>query len=176
MRFKEEDTKKRLRPIIQRLIYKLFCIFIAMLGTSFLYSQIPDEYELMRKYELPKSAIHIGKLSETDSLTTYQGKPFSGLAYELHPKGKISFVKSFRRGIQHGQMMVWYPDGAPQLHASYHAGSPHGRFLGWYANGAVLYNLVLNRGKLGADSILDNDDSRAQSETEIMEKEGTDND
>jgi antitoxin component YwqK of YwqJK toxin-antitoxin module len=72
--------------------------------------------------------------------------------------------------------MLWYPDGEPQLYTNYYQGAPHGRFVGWYTNGRVVYNIVLNRGKLGGDFLYDQEESRREAEVDNTEPEGTDND
>lgn len=152
------------------------CFFYAITGISSLNAQIPDDYEMMRNYSLPKNAIEYSALSLADSLMMHKGKAFSGLAFELYPSKNPYRVISYRNGYQHGPLLIWYADGAPQLYTNYRKGSPHGRFIGWYASGAVIYNIVLNKGTLGGDFQYEDDDSRVSTETEIIEVEGTDND
>ncbi|HPM04772.1 MAG TPA: hypothetical protein PL160_03550, partial [Candidatus Cloacimonas sp.] len=81
-----------------------------------------------------------------------------------------------KAGKKHGLLLVWYPDGTPQMSVNYREGILHGRFLGWYNNGSVIYDMTLNNGTYAGDSMLDNDDSRSSSETDDSEREGPDND
>ncbi|MDZ4120920.1 MAG: hypothetical protein U1C33_00770, partial [Candidatus Cloacimonadaceae bacterium] len=150
--------------------------FFMFFAPQLVFAQIPDDYELMKKYTLQKDAVEMKTLVDMDSLKVFGNKPFTGFAYERYPDQKLYQVVSYRRGLQHGPMMVWYPDGSPQLYTNYRMGSPHGRFVGWYTNGRVIYNLVLNQGKLGGDFLYEEDDSRMATETEVIEIEGTDND
>lgn len=141
-----------------------------------MFGQIVDDYELMRSYNLPQDALEMQKLVQVDSLMYHQKQPFTGTAYELYPTKKLYRVLNYRNGYQHGPLMLWYPEGEPQLFTNYYRGAPHGRFVGWYTNGRLIYNIVLNRGKLGGDFLYDEDESRRESEVETTEPEGTDND
>ncbi|HQO47009.1 MAG TPA: hypothetical protein PK617_02855, partial [Candidatus Cloacimonas sp.] len=73
-------------------------------------------------------------------------------------------------------MLMWYPDGSPQMSANYVNGYLQGRFLGWYNNGSVIYDLMINKGTYAGDNLMDEDESRASSEIDIGEREGPDND
>ncbi|MDD2331456.1 MAG: hypothetical protein PHI68_02255 [Candidatus Cloacimonetes bacterium] len=135
-----------------------------------------EDYEFLKRYTLPDTAIAFSALVQQEGEVYRDSELFSGLAYELYPQGKLYRVLSYRQGIQSGPMLFWYPDGNPQMSANYRNGAPHGRFLGWYNNGSVIYNLVLNQGRWGADTLSDSDMDRLQTEDEITEREGTDND
>ncbi len=169
--------KKILRDPIRIYIYLLLiCIFFATVGSPRLSAQILDDFDTMKSYKLSAEAVLIDELSVVDSLMYHKGKAFTGTAFESYPDGQLYRVITYRAGFQHGPFMLWYSDGEPQLFTNYYRGAPHGRFVGWYTNGRLIYNIVLNRGRLGGDFLYEDDDSRQQTETETIEPEGTDND
>ncbi len=151
-------------------------IFLLSLGSTAVFAQVVvDDYVAMKQYKLDKNAVPISDLAVVDSLYMFQGNVFTGTGYDRYSINQLKSVQTFKRGYIHGPYMIWYPDGAPQLFTNYIKGAPNGRFMGWYADGRVIYNLVLNQGKLAGDYLLDSDDSRQAAETDDTEKEGTDN-
>lgn len=155
----------------------LLLIFIFSPCVPQLYAQVKsEEYQALRNWQLPENAVPFAELIPEGELFTYQGVPFSGIAYNNYPDGKLLRAVSYQKGLQDGPMLLWYPDGAPQMSANYRKGVLHGRFLGWYVNGGMIYDMMINRGTYAGDSLADEDQSRAASEGEDSEREGPDND
>lgn len=150
----------------------LFFIFIST-AYAMNYS---DEYLYMQDWQLPEAAQDMAELSEIDDLL-YSGEiPFSGWAYEYGESFALICAISYKEGKKDGVGLFWYPDGKPMMNAQYRQGAPHGRFLGWYPDGKTIYDMILNNGRFASDLLLDDDQSRLQSEGEIYEQEGSDND
>lgn len=153
-----------------------FFIFIAIIGTSTAFAQSNrDEFRFLQSYAKPDTAVHSSQIVHQGDVYLRDGKPFTGLLYETFPGGKLSRVMALRDGAQHGPTYLWYPDGTPQMSANYSHGRINGRFLGWYANGGVIYDMVITGGGYAGDFIED-DGSRAPTDTVDTEREGTDND
>lgn len=157
--------------------FAIVCIVVLLsnVGTVLSAQNLIDEYSFMKEYKLPNNAIKMQEMALKDSLMFYQNKAFSGTAYELSGNRVITGVTTYKSGIKHGQMLLWYNDGSPQLFSSNHYGAPNGRFLGWYPDGRIIYNLVLNRGRLSMDYNF-TDLDRQEGEVEVLENEGKDND
>jgi len=154
----------------------LILTFSLMLMIIPIYGQTErDEFSYLKNYILPSNAVSIENLDEKE-IMEYNAEPFTGIAYESYKTGKLFRIVTYRKGIQHGPIMIWYPDGNPQMSANYKNGAPHGRFMGWYNNGKQIYNIFLNQGKLGADNLLDDDTDRLGSDEDVIEKEATEND
>ena len=167
-----------LRPARMSIRINLLFVFIFLLSltSTVLFAQnLEDDYSNMKHYKLDKNAIAKTELTVVDSLYMYKGKVFSGKAFEEYSNHHLKSVETFKLGYVHGPFMLWYPDGAPQLYTNYYKGAPNGRFMGWYSDGKVIYNLVLNQGKLGGDYLFDTEDTRQAEESDDTEKEGTDN-
>ncbi len=161
----------------QRQIAGILFIFIFILALTSAHAQNrSEEYISVKDWLLPDNAVSFSELNEGELITSAEGKPFSGVAYELYPNGRLLRAMELKDGKKHGLLQLWYPDGAPQMSVNYREGILHGRFLGWYNNGSVIYDMTLNNGTYAGDSILDNDDSRASSDTDDSEREGPDND
>lgn len=154
--------------------FLLLFIFSAALGILAGQSN-RDEFNLLKQYNLPESAIEFGRLEQTGETYYLDTKPFSGLAFEHYPNTRLLRVLSLKDGLQHGPMYLWYPDGTPQMSANYRAGRLFGRFLGWYANGGIIYDMVINNGGYAGDYIED-DGARSSEESADSEGETTDND
>lgn len=160
-----------------RSIAGILFVFVFSLALASVYAQNrSEEYAGVKDWLLPDTAVAFSELQEGELVITTEGKPFSGVAYERYPNGRLLRAMELKAGKKHGLLLVWYPDGTPQMSVNYREGILHGRFLGWYNNGSVIYDMTLNNGTYAGDSMLDNDDSRSSSETDDSEREGPDND
>ncbi len=160
-----------------RMIAGALLIFIFSLAFGYTHAQnISEEYSIVQRWSLPPNAMLLSELSLDDNVYSYQDQPFSGWVYEHYSNGRLQRAMSLLHGRQNGLMLLWYPDGKPQMSANYAAGYLHGRFLGWYNTGGVIYDMVINKGAYAGDSLLDNDDSRTAADSGDDEREGPDND
>jgi len=150
-------------------------VFSFALATAFAENR-SEEYLSVKNWVLPDKAMPLHNLTEGETITDSAGKPFSGVAFEKYPNGRLLRAMDLKDGKKNGLLLLWYPDGAPQMSAVYRNGILNGRFLGWYANGSVIYDLMLNNGTFAGDSLLDEDESRATTDSEDSEREGPDND
>lgn len=77
-------------------------------------------------------------LELTDELIHYwQGKPFTGIAYEYGAEGKLLSEMSFVDGKEQGVAHEWYPSGQLKEEKEYREGSLHGQSQEWYKNGLL---------------------------------------
>jgi len=153
----------------------LIFVFSLALATAFAENR-SEEYLNLKNWTLPDNAVPLNQLKEGDKITYPDGKPFSGVAFENYPKGRLLRAVYLKDSLKNGLLLLWYPDGSPQMSANYKADVLNGRFLGWYANGSVIYDLMLNNGVYAGDVQLDNDESRQATDTQDTEREGPDND
>jgi antitoxin component YwqK of YwqJK toxin-antitoxin module len=153
----------------------LILVFINISCLAFAQNRSED-YLLAKNWILPNNAIEFHDLKLEKDLHIYQDKPFTGLAYERFASEQLSRAVSYVNGKQDGLMLLWYPDGAPQMSAYYRDGMLNGRFLGWYQNGGVIYDMVLNRGAYMGDNVTHADDGQDDAGSESPEGEGRDND
>lgn len=152
----------------------LFFVFAA-LWTSLAAQSSREEFDLLRTYALPDTAVPMRDLEQAAELYLQGGQPFSGLAYERFDNGRLSRLVTLKDGQTHGPTYLWYPDGAPQMSANYRQGRLQGRFLGWYRHGGVIYDMVIARGGYAGDFIED-DGSRGQDEAADAEGEANERD
>jgi len=135
----------------------LLAMLLILAGTSSLFGQSArDEFNLLKAYSLPDTAVSMNSVVFRDSLATIDGKLFTGIAWETYKNQKLQRVVYYAKGRQHGPMYVWYPDGTPQMSVNYVRGRLQGRFLGWYAHGGVIYDMVITNNGYGGD-LLDDD-------------------
>lgn len=175
---KEQTTKSaKLYRYLSSSALAFVLIFIFTLGIGQLFgTNFSDEYEMTLSFKLPEDAILLKDLNLNKDRLYLNGELFDGIAYEMYDEEHIYSATIYHKGLKDGLSLAWYPDGKPMMRASYAAGAPNGRFQGWYQNGAILYDIFLNKGKFAMDNLLEEDDSRLQSESEIYEQEGSDND
>lgn len=98
--------------------------------------------------------------------TLLNGKPFSGVLFDLYPNYRPRIVgfywaglregtfydwyedgtlwksQPYDHGQQHGVVKIWYPDGRVKYRAQFDHDLPDGEIWGWHPNGQVSdYNL-----------------------------------
>jgi len=156
----------------------LFCILLLITAAIFLphnvlYAQNADEdLQFMKEYKLPQNAVAETELTAQDSLMLKDGKPFTGTAYVRYANNQLQRATQYVNGLKHGTMLVWYPDGKPQLLATYRKGRLNGKFKGWYQFGAVIYDLVLKDNAFVGDQLSDSDTGRETGSDEDNEFSG----
>jgi len=153
----------------------LVLIFSFAIG-SILAQNISEEYLYAKNWKAPVNAVDYAELKLEDGVYLHKGKAFSGFAIERYSPTQLSRAIRMRSGKQSGLMLLWYPDGNPQMSATYREGALHGRFLGWYQSGGVIYDMVINQGTYAGDNLARSDDGRDDTGRDELEKEGPDND
>jgi antitoxin component YwqK of YwqJK toxin-antitoxin module len=131
-----------------------------------------EDQQMMHQYKLPGNAIAEINLNATDSLMLQKGKPFTGTAFSRFENGKLQHATQYVNGLKQGLMLVWYPDGKPQLMSTYRKGHLNGRFKGWYQFGAVIYDLVLKDDAYMGDDLYDEDTTRQATGADESESSG----
>jgi antitoxin component YwqK of YwqJK toxin-antitoxin module len=121
---------------------------------------LDDDQLFMREYKLPETAKPEAELVVRDSLLLKDGKPFNGTAYLRYDNNQLQQATQYKDGLKQGMMLVWYPNGSPQLMSTYRKGHLNGRFKGWYQFGAVIYDLVLKDDAYSGDQMIENDAAR----------------
>lgn len=170
---KHREHGLRQRDGFAALLLIFFCI---SLSSRLFAENRSEEYLTVKNWKLPSEAVPETELTLEEGIYSFQGQPFSGIAYSNYPHGQLLRAVSYRHGKQDGPMFLWYPDGTPQMSANYRSGVLHGRFLGWYQNGDMIYDMMINRGTYAGDSLAEGDESRAASDSIDDEREGPDND
>lgn len=153
----------------------LSLMLLLLLGLSLLPAQMLEDYQLLKSYTLPDTAIALSETVEQGDLRLYQGSAFSGLTYERYANRRLSRIQSWKNGILDGPSYVWYQGGEPQMSVNYRRGKINGRFLGWYMHGGILYDMIINDKGYAGDNVTDDGSRDAGGDTED-EQEGTDND
>lgn len=70
-----------------------------------------------------------------DQSMTWQGEPFSGIAYETDSTSKLVSEVEFAKGLQNGMAREWYASGQLRSESEYANGSRHGHSKTWHQNG-----------------------------------------
>ncbi len=88
-------------------------------------------------------------LSYEDSrVYTYEGKLFSGVAYEGFADGAIASEVNIIQGKEHGLTKAFYPSGTVKYQATYVRGVRHGVESTWYRDGVLKEENTLHKGYL----------------------------
>lgn len=124
--------------------HSIVFIFIATMSLSFLVAQSnSEEYASLRSYQIPQNAVQISQLQLADSLYTFEGQLFSGVAYEQYPNEELKSVIHIYQGQLHGLKYMWYLGFKPAMNMNYYLGRARGRLMGWYLNGKILYDMII---------------------------------
>jgi antitoxin component YwqK of YwqJK toxin-antitoxin module len=76
----------------------------------------------------------------------WEGRPFTGIAYELNRDGNLVNETSYVEGIEDGLKKDWYPNGQPKSSTEMKWNRPHGNFTHWHVNGQKKYEGVAELG------------------------------
>ncbi len=66
---------------------------------------------------------------------TYDGRLFTGIAYEKDPQGRLISLSGYQNGRACGPLRTWYPSGQIEQEQYYRSGSLHGPWREWYPDG-----------------------------------------
>ncbi|MBW6513161.1 MAG: hypothetical protein K0B87_00175 [Candidatus Syntrophosphaera sp.] len=163
---KAARTSRSRLNLLPGLIFSL--IFVARIGLLAAQSN-QAEYDLVKTFKLPQAAVPLSELNQKEEVYMKDGTPFTGIAYERFENKRLARLLSLYKGLQHGPMYLWYPDGSPQMSANYRQGRLNGRFLGWYRHGGVIYDMVINQTGYAGDYVSDDETRRL---TEGADSEG----
>ena len=140
-------------------------LLIATLGSTLFAAEYDEDQLTMQQFQLPDNAVSDTLLVVRDSMSYYNNKPFTGVAFAFYSNKRLKLAAEYKNGMKHGLMYVWYPDGKSQMLTYYRYGHINGRFKGWYQFGGVVYNLVLRDGHYTGDEMIDADATRNQADT-----------
>jgi len=76
-------------------------------------------------------------LGADGDIVLYNGVPFTGIGYDLHPDGKLAHEVAYKDGFPDGVWREWYVSGQTKLESECRKGLKHGRTTYWFPNGAV---------------------------------------
>lgn len=79
--------------------------------------------------------------------TTYDGKPFSGIAFETWGHHSLHKLMFFWNGHKENTERHWYEDGTIWIEREYSRGKPHGEWRQWYPSGKVKALTLYNHGE-----------------------------
>jgi antitoxin component YwqK of YwqJK toxin-antitoxin module len=81
-----------------------------------------------------------------EQLIIWKGQPFTGIAVELFPDGKLCSEVPHLNGVIHGLVRAWYPSGQLKKEASLWQGGLHGYERIWDEQGRLVSETL---GELG---------------------------
>lgn len=75
--------------------------------------------------------------SDSECCIAYEGRPFSGVAFELDLNGCLINEMSYLYGLKDGLTLSWYPSGAKKSECHFLKDVAHGRLTEWFESGKV---------------------------------------
>ena len=70
-------------------------------------------------------------------LYTWEGEPFTGVAFDVDDSGNLISEITYQEGIENGSEKNWYPDGQLESVRNNKWNRIHGDFKEWYPDGQV---------------------------------------
>ena len=77
----------------------------------------------------------LGESDDEHAELVYEGRPFTGVAYEKDREGRLVSLSGYQNGRASGPLRTWYPSGQIEQEQYYRRGGLHGPWREWYANG-----------------------------------------
>ncbi len=81
-----------------------------------------------------------------DGIFLWEGKPFTGIAFEMYPNGQISAEDDMVEGVVHGFVREWYPSGELKLERYDKLSERHSWSREWFVNGTLKRETTLADG------------------------------
>ncbi len=122
--------------------------------------------------------VHYSKLAdhpEQGDFNTLRGKPFTGVAYDDEPDGRVTVEWTYRDGVLWGPRRIWAWSGRPQGSAYFVRGVLHGVCRGTYNSGpkegvsVYQYGICVRRKRWGLDGQLKEDFTLREDSEEFKE-------
>jgi antitoxin component YwqK of YwqJK toxin-antitoxin module len=82
------------------------------------------------------------------TLITWQGKPFTGIAYEKTDDGQIISERTYIEGLEDGPERTWYLDGQLESESGNKWNRAHGYYKEWYESGQLKAEGLMELGSL----------------------------
>jgi antitoxin component YwqK of YwqJK toxin-antitoxin module len=93
--------------------------------------------------------VNVSEIEFNDDYSyTYQGEPFTGIAFELGPGGELTSEMTFVGGVKEGPVREWFPSGAKLSERNLHYGALHGVGMEWFETGKPMKRTVHELGVL----------------------------
>ncbi len=83
-----------------------------------------------------------------DQLIVWKGQPFTGVAVEFFPDGKLCSEVPHLNGVRHGLLRAWHPSGQLREETSLWQGGLHGYERIWDEQGRLISEVI---GELGIE-------------------------
>jgi hypothetical protein len=100
--------------------------------------------------------VHFDELElDQEHRTTWQGRRFTGVAFDLYPNGKTWSEVSFVEGHRHGPIRVWFPSGQQKIESACWNGGRHGRSRAWNEAGRLQAEATYELGVLVVERTFD---------------------
>jgi hypothetical protein len=90
----------------------------------------------------------LGESEDAHADLTYDGRPFTGIAYEKDAMGRFISLSGYQNGKPCGPLRTWYPSGQIEQEQYYRGGALHGPWREWYPNGQPRVDAYYEHGHL----------------------------
>ncbi|MGC3969152.1 MAG: hypothetical protein QM775_17840 [Pirellulales bacterium] len=81
--------------------------------------------------------VSVELLEYDDDVRTLDGKPFSGIGFELYPDGRLRFEVPFSEGFAEGIYQEWHRNGLLKEQWQARRGCAEGTIKSWHDNGVL---------------------------------------
>ena len=82
--------------------------------------------------------VHIDEIIKKGEILYFEGKPFTGVAFDIHYNRQLKSEGNYKDGQRDGLYQEWYKNGQLLSEANYKDGQRDGLYQEWYENGEKL--------------------------------------
>ena len=90
--------------------------------------------------------LHKNKDSNGYSFWLFKTFKLTGICYDYHNNGQISYKINFKNGLRHGERIVYHSNGKIVRKTNYKNGKLHGEYISYYENGKISYKINFKNG------------------------------
>ena len=87
--------------------------------------------------EPPAVRVNYDDLELDDQLALYEGEPFTGVVFSLHPDGRLESEGGYDRGLPDGEQREWYRNGQLLQRSIAVRGRGSNETWSWYPDGRM---------------------------------------
>ena len=89
----------------------------------------------------------INKGTKESPIMYFEGKLFTGVAFDVYSEGQLKFEGTYKDGKEDGLYQYWYENGQLRFKVTSKDGKEDGLFQYWYENGQLKFERTYKDGK-----------------------------
>ena len=92
--------------------------------------------------------VHFDEITQKGEISYFEGKPFTGVAFDTHSNEQLRYEGTFKDGKEDGLSKAWYENGQLYAKSNLKDGKRNGLRKFWHSNGQLKSEVNWKDGEL----------------------------